>query len=44
MIINDVKIFEPDVHTDYRGELWTLWKKEILDFEFNQNDLRIAPT
>ena len=27
MKIADVKIFTPDVYTDYRGDLWTLWKQ-----------------
>jgi dTDP-4-dehydrorhamnose 3,5-epimerase len=25
--IRGIKIFNPDVFTDYRGDLWTLWKK-----------------
>ena len=28
MKIQDVQIIEPDVHTDYRGDLWTIWKGE----------------
>ena len=34
MIINDVKIFKPDFHSDKRGDLWTLWKKDDLDIDF----------
>ena len=34
MIINDVKIFNPDFHSDIRGDLWTLWKKDELDIDF----------
>lgn len=26
MQIKDIKILTPDVHTDYRGDLWTIWK------------------
>ena len=26
--IQDVIIYEPDVYTDFRGDLWTLWKDE----------------
>ena len=26
--IEGIKIFNPDVFTDYRGDLWTLWKKD----------------
>ncbi len=32
MLVNvfseEIKTFTPDVFTDYRGELWTTWKKE----------------
>ena len=28
MKIKDVQIKIPDIHTDYRGDLWTLWKNE----------------
>ena len=35
----EVKIIKPDIHTDFRGDLWTLWKKdEILpEVEFNHD-------
>jgi dTDP-4-dehydrorhamnose 3,5-epimerase len=26
--IEGIKVFKPDVFTDYRGDLWTLWKKD----------------
>ena len=26
MKITDVQIITPNVHTDYRGNLWTLWQ------------------
>ena len=26
--IKGVKVYTPDVFTDYRGDLWTLWKKD----------------
>ena len=26
MKITDVQIITPNVHTDYRGDLWTLWQ------------------
>lgn len=26
--IEGVKVFKPDVYTDFRGDLWTLWKNE----------------
>ena len=36
MIIKDIKIIEPDIHTDFRGDLWTLWKKEIIDLQIKK--------
>ena len=27
-MIDGVKIIEPDVFTDFRGDLWTTWKKD----------------
>ena len=35
----EVKVFTPDVHTDYRGELWTTWKKDEfpMNLEFNHD-------
>ncbi len=37
--IKDVQVFTPDVHTDYRGDLWTLWHKDKKNFnlEFNHD-------
>jgi dTDP-4-dehydrorhamnose 3,5-epimerase len=37
MKIRDIKIFEPDVYTDYRGDLWTLWQKQKASLEFNHD-------
>ena len=37
MKIKDVKIFEPDVHQDYRGDLWTLWKQGEHGLDFNHD-------
>ena len=28
MKIKDIQVKTPDVHTDYRGDLWTLWKND----------------
>ena len=35
----EIKVFTPDVHTDYRGELWTTWKKDEfpMNLEFNHD-------
>tara|TARA_Y100000296_G_scaffold26021_1_gene30593 strand:- start:3174 stop:3650 length:477 start_codon:yes stop_codon:yes gene_type:complete len=32
-----VQVLTPDVHTDYRGDLWTLWKRGDLDLDFNHD-------
>ena len=37
MKIEGVKIFSPDVYTDYRGDLWTLWLAGDFDFDFNHD-------
>ena len=39
VIIDGVKIFEPDVFTDFRGDLWTTWKKDkfSVDLDFNHD-------
>ena len=37
MKVNGVKIIEPDVHTDYRGDLWTLWKSGDFGLNFNHD-------
>lgn len=37
MKIKDVKVFTPDVYTDFRGDLWTLWKKENYGLKFNHD-------
>ena len=37
----EVKVFTPDVHTDYRGELWTTWKKDEFprNLDFNHDKI-----
>ena len=38
MKFKEIKIYEPDVFTDYRGDLWTLWKKSSdLEIDFNHD-------
>ena len=39
MAFDGVMVFEPDVFTDYRGDLWTLWKKEELELDFNHDKI-----
>ena len=36
-MIKDINVFEPDVFTDYRGDLWTTWKKGEIPLEFNHD-------
>ena len=33
----EVKIIQPDVHTDYRGDLWTVWNKNNTQHYFNHD-------
>jgi dTDP-4-dehydrorhamnose 3,5-epimerase len=37
MKIKDIKILEPDVFCDYRGDLWTLWKQGDHGLSFNHD-------
>ena len=39
MKIDGVKIFEPDIFTDFRGDLWTTWKKDefSINLDFNHD-------
>jgi len=39
MKIDGVEIFEPDVFTDFRGDLWTTWKKDEfpINLDFNHD-------
>jgi len=37
MEIQGVEISRPDVHTDYRGDLWTLWKSDAHHLDFNHD-------
>jgi dTDP-4-dehydrorhamnose 3,5-epimerase len=38
-LIDGVKILKPDVFKDFRGDLWTTWKKDEFpyDVEFNHD-------
>jgi dTDP-4-dehydrorhamnose 3,5-epimerase len=33
----EVKVFEPSVHTDYRGDLWTVWNSMTSSVSFNHD-------
>lgn len=39
MKINGVRVEEPDVYTDYRGDLWTLWKEGEHQIPFNHDKI-----
>ena len=36
-----VEVFEPDVFTDFRGDLWTIWKRDefTVDLDFNHDKI-----
>jgi dTDP-4-dehydrorhamnose 3,5-epimerase len=42
MKIKDVKIFEPNIYTDYRGDLWTLWNKQENNFSLDFNHDKVS--
>ena len=37
MKIEGVEVMQPDVYTDYRGDLWTLWNADSHKFNFNHD-------
>ena len=37
--VDGVKVISPDVHTDYRGDLWTIWKDGDFDLDFNHDKI-----
>tara|TARA_R100000664_G_scaffold27197_1_gene37747 strand:+ start:15412 stop:15888 length:477 start_codon:yes stop_codon:yes gene_type:complete len=37
MKIEGVEIFSPDVFTDFRGDLWTIWKQGDFKLKFNHD-------
>jgi dTDP-4-dehydrorhamnose 3,5-epimerase len=37
MKIKDAKVITPEIHTDYRGDLWTLWKNDGNGLSFNHD-------
>ena len=39
MKIKDIKIIKPDVFTDYRGDLWTIWKEGDHNLNFNHDKI-----
>jgi len=38
----EVKVFVPDAFTDYRGELWTTWKKDEFPMRLNFNHDKVS--
>jgi dTDP-4-dehydrorhamnose 3,5-epimerase len=42
MIFPEVKIFQPDVYTDFRGDLWTLWNKDKFEPQLDFNHDKVS--
>jgi dTDP-4-dehydrorhamnose 3,5-epimerase-like enzyme len=42
MIFPEVKIYQPDVFEDFRGELFTLFKQEESNLVFNHDKVSIS--
>ena len=42
MIFTEVKVFENDSFEDYRGELYSIYKKEDFDISFNHDKVSIS--
>ena len=40
-MINGIQIIEPDIFTDFRGDLWTTWKKDEFpnNMKFNHDKI-----
>ena len=36
-MIKGVKVFQPDIFSDHRGDLWTIWKSNDFDLKFNHD-------
>ena len=41
-MINGVRIIEPDIFTDYRGDLWTTWKQDEFDYDLDFNHDKVS--
>tara|TARA_R100001443_G_scaffold40743_4_gene54143 strand:+ start:366 stop:899 length:534 start_codon:yes stop_codon:yes gene_type:complete len=41
-IIEGVRSYTPSVHTDYRGDLWTLWKEDAPPFNLPFNHDKVS--
>jgi len=42
MKIKDVKVFEPNVYKDFRGDLWTIWKEDEFNPKLNFNHDKVS--
>jgi dTDP-4-dehydrorhamnose 3,5-epimerase len=42
MKLPEVKIYTPDVFTDFRGDLWTLWKQDEFEPKLNFNHDKVS--
>jgi hypothetical protein len=42
MIFPEVKIYSPDIYTDFRGDLWTIWNKDKFEYPLNFNHDKVS--
>ena len=42
MIFPEVKIYTPDIYTDFRGDLWTLWHKDKFEPKLDFNHDKVS--
>jgi len=40
--LSEVKVFTPSHFSDYRGDLWTIWKKSDFNLEFNHDKVSVS--
>ena len=42
MKIKGIQLYQPDVHTDYRGDLWTLWTDQFVPNGLTYNHDKVS--
>tara|TARA_R110000744_G_scaffold365060_1_gene473772 strand:- start:593 stop:1075 length:483 start_codon:yes stop_codon:yes gene_type:complete len=42
MKIKGIQIYQPEVHTDYRGDLWTVWNNQFVPNGLNYNHDKVS--
>ena len=40
--LSEVKVFTPSYFSDDRGDLWTIWKKNNFNLEFNHDKVSVS--